>query len=281
LSHNHSDHSHHSLNGAFVLTSLFAIVELSGGLYANSLALLADAGHMFSDVLALGLALFASKLAQRPADDRMTYGYGKAKILAAQFNGLSLWFLAGWIIWEAIGRLSSPPIVDGQVVVAIGIVGLIINLIVLKWLHGSHDINSRAVFWHVVGDALGSVAAVVAGVVIIFTGWAMIDPILSFLVAAILIYGGWRLVKETTINLMDAVPGHIDINIVRTKVNAMDCVSDIHHIHLWSLADGTVAMSAHIVVEDLNNWQDNILLLKSTLKDMGVLHVTLQPEISR
>ena len=178
-SHNH----HHHLDAALVLTAIFAVVELAGGLMAHSLALLADAAHMASDVIALALAAIAGRIALRPAHANMTYGYGRARVLAALANGLGLWFLSGWIFWEATGRLNSPPEVAGEIVLIVATIGLLINIIVLKWLHGSHDLNTRAAYWHVIGDALGSVAAIVAGLVIVVTGWMPIDPILSFLVA--------------------------------------------------------------------------------------------------
>jgi len=150
----HANH-HHALNAAFWLTAAFAVVELVGGFMANSLALLADAGHMVSDVAALVLAMLAGRIAGRPAHRQMTYGYGRAKVLAAQVNGLMLWFLSGWIVWEAAGRLANPPVVQGGMVLWVAAIGLIINLIVMRWLYGTHDINTRAAYWHVLGDALG------------------------------------------------------------------------------------------------------------------------------
>lgn len=282
--HDHHGHSHghhgHKLDLALGLTLLFAIVELIGGLISNSLALLADAAHMSSDVIALALAAFAGRLALKPAHSGMTYGYGRARVLSAQLNGFALWFLSGWITWEAIGRLSAPPAVHGGMVIAIGAIGLIVNLVILTWLHGEHDINSRAAFWHVVGDALGSVAAVIAGVVIYFTGWMPIDPILSFLVAAILAWGGWRLIRETTAELMEAVPDAIDTEVVEACLKAVQGISDIHHIHLWKLPDGRMGMSAHVEIESMSEWDEILPLLLEKLRKQGVDHATLQPESS-
>ncbi|WP_167631036.1 cation diffusion facilitator family transporter [Mariprofundus ferrooxydans] len=282
--HDHHGHSHghhgHKLDLALGLTLLFAIVELIGGLISNSLALLADAAHMSSDVIALALAAFAGRLALKPAHSGMTYGYGRARVLSAQLNGFALWFLSGWITWEAIGRLSAPPAVHGGMVIAIGAIGLIVNLVILTWLHGEHDINSRAAFWHVVGDALGSVAAVIAGVVIYFTGWMPIDPILSFLVAAILAWGGWRLIRETTAELMEAVPDAIDTEVVEACLKAVPGISDIHHIHLWKLPDGRMGMSAHVEIESMLEWDEILPLLLEKLRKQGVDHATLQPESS-
>jgi len=275
MSHDH----HHSLNAAFWLTAIFAVVELAAGLMANSLALLADAGHMVSDVAALGLAMLARRIAERPAHAQMTYGYGRARVLAAQVNGLMLWFLSGWIVWEAAGRLADPPDVQGDVVLWIAAIGLVINLIIMRWLHGAHDINSRAAYWHVLGDALGSIAAMVAGGVILLTGWMPIDPILSFLVAAILAWGGWRLVRETTMELMAAVPHELEPDAIAGIIRGVVGVSGIHHVHLWRLPTGQMAMSAHIHVDRMEDWPALLPVLLETLKQQRIEHATLQPEV--
>ena len=282
--HNHAhDHGrthahHHKLDAALALTLLFAIVELIGGWVSNSLALLADAAHMSSDVVALALAAFAGRLAVKPAHNGMTYGYGRARVLAAQLNGFALWFLSGWVFWEAAGRLTAPPSVSGGIVIVIGAVGLAVNLIILKWLHGAHDINSRAAYWHVAGDALGSVAAIIAGIVIYFTGWMPIDPLLSFLVAAILAWGGWKLLRETTNELMEAVPASMDITAIEHNLKALQGVAGIHHTHLWKLPDGRMAMSAHIEIVAMSDWDQILPQLLELLQQQGVEHATLQPE---
>lgn len=278
--HHHADHhhGHQKLDAAFVLTLGFAVVELGGGWIADSLALLADAAHMGSDVVALALALFAARLANRPAHNGMTYGYGRARVLAAQANGFGLWFLSGWIVWEAIGRMQSPPQVSGGLVVAVAAIGLLVNLIILKWLHGAEELNTRAAYWHVVGDALGSVAAIVTGIVIIATGWMLIDPILSFLVAGILLWGGWRLVREATGQLMESVPTHVDVERITAKITELDGVCGIHHLHFWTLPDGRVAMSAHLEIASIGDWDTMLVLLLTRLHALGIDHATLQPE---
>jgi len=279
--HHHSSGEHvhhHHLDMALALTAMFAVVEFAGGWISNSLALLADAVHMSSDVVALGIAAFAGRLALRPAHSGMTYGYGRAKVLAAQANGVALWFLSGWIIWEAFGRLAEPPEVGAGIVIAVGVVGLIVNVVILRWLHGAHDINSRAAYWHVLGDMLGSIAAIVAGVVIFLTGWMPIDPILSFLVAAILAWGGWNLLHETTSELMEATPVDIDVSRLETVMHEADGILAIHHLHIWTLPGGGWAISAHIVVEDLQCWDQTLVDLQTILHEVGVKHATLQPE---
>lgn len=287
--HQHNDHQHghccghhhhHHLDAALLLTAAFAIIEFVTGWLANSLALLADAVHMTSDVVALGLAAFAARLAARPAHRGMSFGYGRARVLAAQANGIALWLLAGWIVWEAIGRLLNPPAVQGGMVIVVALIGFALNLVVLKWLHGHDDLNTRAAYWHVLGDLLGSAAAVVAGIVIFTTGWMAIDPLLSLLVAAILAWGGWRLLNETLRELMEATPAGIDSEALERTLCAVDGVAGVHHIHVWKPAGDSLAISAHIDVADLAEWDKTLVLLQQTLHEEGIDHVTLQPESS-
>lgn len=275
----HAHHAHHGLGGALILTALFALIELTGGLLANSLALLADAAHMASDILALGLALMASRIASRPAHAGMSFGYGRARVLAAQANGLGLWFLCGWISWEAIGRLKQPPDVDGAIVLGIATAGLAVNLLALFLLRQHHDLNSRAAFWHVLGDALGSVAAIIAGAVILQSGWQPIDPLLSFVVAGILAWGGWKLIRETTLLLMEGSPAHVDQDELHRLINDLSQARGWHHVHLWTLPSGTLALSAHIEVDDMADWPQLLACLQQELRQRGIHHTTLQPEL--
>jgi len=287
MSEHHHHHGHHHdhhhgeapLNRALVLTALFAVVEVAGGLISGSLALLADAAHMTSDIVALLLAVMASRISRRPASSRMSYGYGRVKLFAAQANGLALWFLSGWIGWEAFQRLSVPHPVNGPVLLGVAVVGLVVNLVILKWLHGGDDLNTRAAFWHVMGDALGSVAAIVAGAVILLTGWLAIDPILSFLVTGILIWGGWRLIRETTLEFMDSVPEGFQVAEVQAAMAGVEGVAETHHVHLWKLPNGQVALSAHVAVDSMHEWQSIMPKLIELLHELGISHATLQPEI--
>lgn len=279
--HGHGHGHHHApLSKAVWLTAGFTLVELGGGLFSGSLALLADAGHMASDIVALGLALMASRIAERPATARMSYGYGRARLLAAQANGLALWFLSGWIGWEAFERLNSPHPVKGAVLLAIAVLGLVVNLIILRWLHGEGDLNTRAAFWHVLGDAVGSIAAIVAGLVILLTGWTPIDPILSFLVAGILVWGGWRLLRETTMELMESVPAGFHVEALQAALDDAAGVAGTHHVHVWRLPSGQVALSAHVRIEAMADWDAILPALLATLQELGVSHATLQPEIT-
>jgi len=274
----HHEHSLNKLNAALLLTAVFAVVELAGGWISGSLALLADAVHMVSDVGALGLAGLAGRIAARPANAGMSYGYGRVRVLAAQVNGFSLWFVAGWIAWEAVGRIHSPPQVHGVLMLGIATVGLIVNIIILKWFHGGHDLNTRAVYWHVLGDMLGSVAAIVAGIVIVWTGWMPIDPVLSLVVVLILVWGGWRLVRDTTLQIMEAAPTSVDMETLRIRIASVNGVNGVHHIHVWTLPDERLALSAHVCIQNMAVWPEILPQLLSTLNEEGVFHATLQPE---
>ena len=278
--HGHG-HTHGHLNAALALTALFAVIELAGGLISGSLALLADAGHMVSDVAALAIAAIAARIARRPAHAGMTYGYGRARIIAAQINGLALCFLAGWIVWEAFGRIVSPPQVDGSIMAAIAFIGLIVNLIVLRWLHGGDDLNTKAAYWHVLGDALGSVAALIGGAVILATGWMLIDPLLSFLVSGLLAWGGWHLIRQTTFELMDAVPKGIQLDEIEARAIAIEGVCDLHHIHVWKLPSGKLAISAHVTCKNMASWDEILQQLQHCMATLGITHATFQPEEGR
>lgn len=276
--HTHHEHSQHKLNAALLLTAVFAVVELAGGWVSGSLALLADAVHMVSDVAALGLAALAGRVAARPAHAGMSYGYGRARVLAAQVNGFGLWFVAGWIAWVAVGRITSPSQVQGGLMLGIAMAGLTVNIIILRWLHGGHDLNTRAAYWHVLGDLFGSVAAVVAGTVIVWTGWMPIDPILSLMVVMILVWGGWRLVRDTTLQIMEAAPSSANVNGLKTCLSATDGVNSVHHVHVWTLPDERLALSAHVCIQSMAQWPEILPQLLANLRREGIRHATLQPE---
>ena len=271
-------HAHGGLDRALALTAAFAVIELVGGWLADSLALMADAAHMVSDVAALALASVAGRIAARPAHDGMSYGYGRARVLAAQANGFGLWFVAGWIAWEAVGRLIAPPAVHGSLMLAVAAAGLAANLAVLRWLHGGNDLNTRAAWWHVLGDALGSLAAIAAALLVLWKGWARADAVLSLVVTVILAWGGWRLVRETTLQLMEAAPAGADMAAIRRVLTSDEEALDAHHVHVWTLPDGRLALSAHVCVRDMARWPELLPRLLAALRRAGVAHATLQPE---
>ena len=276
--HEHHEYSQRRMFAALLLTAVFAAVELAGGWISGSLALLADAVHMVSDVLALGLAALAQRIATRPAHAGMSYGYGRARVLAAQVNGFGLWFVAGWIAWEAMGRIHSPPHVQGALMLSVATAGLVVNVVILRWFRGGHDVNTRAVYWHVLGDMLGSVAAIVAGIVIVWIGWMPIDPILSLVVVLILAWGGWRLVRDTTLQIMEAAPVSMDMDALKMCMTAIDGVKSVHHAHVWTLPDERMALSAHVCIRNMAEWPKILPQLLSDLHREGIAHATLQSE---
>lgn len=232
------------------LTGAYLVAEVVGGLLTNSLALLSDAGHMLTDVAALALALFALWFSQRPATPRNTYGYYRLEILAALFNGLALLALSGYIIYDGIRRLQAPPEVHGLGLLGIAAGGLVVNLIGAIVLHGghSHSLNVRAAFYHLIGDLLGSLGAVTAGVLILLFGWTIADPILAIGIAALIIISAIRLVREAVDVLLEASPGHVNLDELRAAMQQVPGVVGVHDLHVWTITSGRYALSCHVVV---------------------------------
>jgi cobalt-zinc-cadmium efflux system protein len=268
------------LYAALALTLGFAFVEAAGGLWSGSLALLGDAGHMFSDSVALALAAFAAWVARRPPSARHSYGFARAEVIAALVNSLLMLAVVIGIVVEAIARLQTPRAIPGMVVMAIAGIGLAVNLLALFILsRGSEDINTRGALLHVFGDLLGSIAALIAGAVIYFTGWMPIDALLSLLICALILYSTLRLLREALQVLMEGVPHHIDLNDVGRTMAALPGVISVHDLHIWTPASGAPALSAHVVVDDLGNWMKTLESLRGLLSERyRIEHVTLQPE---
>jgi cobalt-zinc-cadmium efflux system protein len=287
--HHHDHHQHagpdqrpasRGLYAALALTLGFAFVEAAGGLWSNSLALLGDAGHMFSDSVALALAAFAAWVARRPPSARHSYGFARAEVIAALVNSLLMLAVVITIVVEAIARLQTPRPIPGLAVMAIAGVGLVVNILSLSILsRGAEDINTRGALLHVFGDLLGSVAALIAGAVIYFTGWMPIDALLSLLICALILFSTLRLLREALQVLMEGVPLHIDLNSVGRSLAAVPGVISVHDLHIWTPASGAPALSAHIVVEELDNWMKTLEALRALLSSRyRIEHVTLQPE---
>lgn len=271
---------------AWVLTVGFMLAEIVGGVLSGSLALLADAAHMFIDAMSLFLAWLAFKLANRPADRTRTYGYSSFPILAAFTNGISLFFVVAWIGIEAIQRLHSP---HSEVLpvpmLVIAIVGLFVNLIVFKILHGAEhqNLNVRGAMLHVLGDMLSSIAVVAAAIVIMLTGWVAIDPLLSFLVALIILRSAWSLIKDIAQVLLEGVPDPIDVDEIAQDLNSrFDVVEDIHHVHVWTLAQGRYLLTLHARIKEDAELDSVITKIQDRLKSAyGVSHSTVQIELRR
>ena len=286
-SHDHAHHHHHHHGGAgsqlkfaLLFTLGFAAVEAVGGWWAGSLALLGDAGHMVTDSAALALAALAAWLSKKPPTERHSYGLLRAEVVAALINGLFMLLVVGGIVYAAIGRLTNPPPVAGGTVMVIAAIGLVVNIIVAYVLHhGEQDLNVRGALLHVLGDLLGSVAALVAGAVIYFTGWTLIDPLLSMLICLLILYSGLRLLRDVLHVIMEGVPFNLELEEVGTAMAEMEGVASVHDLHIWSLSSGLTALSAHVVIKNIGEWQALLKQLSDMLEErFDIDHIPLQPE---
>jgi cobalt-zinc-cadmium efflux system protein len=268
---------------ALALTGTFMIVEVIGGVLSGSLALLADAGHMLTDSMALGLAVFAFRVSSRPADGRRSYGYQRVQIIAAFVNGLSLLAIVGWILFEAVMRMINPPEVVGQTMLIVATAGLLVNICSFVVLHGGdqENLNIRGAALHVLGDLLGSVAAIIAAIVIIQTGWMPIDPILSVLVAMLILRSAWQLVKRSGHILLEGAPEWLDVDDMQSKIiSAVPEVSEIHHVHVWGLTPQHLMLTMHIVLpEEVDEPTPVVRRVKAVLNsEFSIEHSTIEAE---
>jgi cobalt-zinc-cadmium efflux system protein len=263
-----------------ILTGGYMLVEAVGGYLSGSLALLADAGHMLTDVGAIGLSLLTAWIAQRPADQSKTYGYLRWEILAALINGAALIGIAAWVVIEAIGRMGSPREINAGMFVVIASLGLVVNLIGLYLLHGSHrsHLNARGVYLHIMSDLLGSVAALGAALVVTLTGWTLADPIISIALSLLILAGAWRLIRESTDILLEAVPAHVSMAEVQRRMLAVEGVETVHDLHVWTVTSGMVAMSGHAVVPLLDQHPGVLEQIRRAMGGLGIGHVTIQLE---
>ena len=287
--HGHHGHSHgHGARGTLLLLALtltlgYALVEAVAGWWAGSLALLGDAGHMLTDSIALALAAFAARLASRPPGPRLSYGLGRIEALAALANGLLMLAVVGGVVWHAIERLVEPQPVAGATVTVVAFIGLLINL-AAAWLlsRGGSDLNTRAALLHVMGDLLGSVAALAAGIIIQVTGWMPIDPLLSVLICGLILASTLSLLRQVFNTLLEGVPEAISLPDVGETMARTEGVASVHDLHIWSLGNGRIALSAHVVLTDPGQWPEVLPALQHRLnEDFGIDHATLQPERPR
>jgi cobalt-zinc-cadmium efflux system protein len=285
--HDHSHH-HHVPSGegnrrailiALVLTAIFLAAEVMGGIAFKSLALLGDAAHMLTDVAALAIALLASTLAARPTTSRRTYGYARAEILAALANGATLIAACSWIAWEAVQRLIDPEPVRGIGVMVIAVIGLLVNLGSAAFLMRADrsNINIRAAMLHTLADAFSSVGVLIAGAIIAFTGWDRVDPIASLLIVVLVVWGAWRLVRESVDVLLDAAPRNMQTQDIADLILADGEVTEVHDLHIWTVGPGASALSAHVRVSPEANGDNVIARLKDGLsRTFHIDHSTLQ-----
>ncbi len=268
---------------ALALTATFMLVEVAGGILSGSLALLADAGHMLTDTMALALAAIAFRVSSRPADEKRSYGYQRFQILAAFVNGLSLLVIVGWILFEAVQRILSPSVVMGQAMLIVAAAGLIINIIVFFVLHGGdqENLNMRGAVLHVLGDLLGSVAAITAALVILYTGWMPIDPILSIGVALLIFRSAWHLLKRSGHILLEGAPEWLDVIEMQSKIVAANpVVKEIHHVHVWGLTPQHPMLTMHVALRQLqSDTTATVRRIKELLrKEYGINHSTIEVE---
>ena len=282
--HHTHQHGKHRAQSAFVaalvVTLAYAFVELGGGIWSGSLALVSDSGHMFSDVLALGLAAAAAWLARRPPGRRHSYGWARAEVIGALLNGLLMVVIVVWLVVEAVQRLLHPHHVAAGGVIVIAFIGLLVNGVVAYIVgHTEESLNTRAALIHVLGDLVSSLAALIAGAVIYFTGWVLIDPILSLVIACVILVSTLNLLRETLHVLMEGVPGAVDIAQIGGALVTVSGVARVHDLHVWSIASDRAALSAHLEIARLEDWPRILAECRTLLHDrFGIEHVTLQPE---
>jgi len=265
---------------ALTITTIVMVVELVGGWLAGSLALLADAAHMLADVAALGLALIAAWIAQRPATPQRSFGFLRFEILAALVNGALLFAIAIGIGVEAWHRMRAPEAVNGSLLLGVAAIGFIANLIAVVILHRDHQhsLNQKGAYLHVLGDLLGSVGAIVAGIIVLATGWVLADPLISVLIGALVLVSAWRLVKESSDVLLEATPAHIAMSEVHDRIASVPGVESVHDLHLWTVTSGVVAMSGHLVVKNPSDNQPILEAVQDRMRALGIAHVTVQVE---
>jgi cobalt-zinc-cadmium efflux system protein len=283
--HSHEHHRHGpapggALRAAASVTIAFALVEAAGGWWTGSLALLSDAGHMLTDGAALVLGAAAAWMARRPPSQRHSYGLGRAEILAALVNAAAMLVIVLALAYEAVLRLQAPHPVNGAAAALIALVGLVLNLWILRRLAPhQHDMNTRAARLHVLGDALGSVAALASGVLIALAGWTLVDPLASLAICALIGVSAVRLLRESLTALMEGVPRGLSVEAIGAEMASVEGVLSVHDLHVWTLSGSRAALSAHVMVRSLQHWEKILHALQTRLHEkFGIDHVTLQPE---
>ena len=288
LTHTHKRHHHKThknknvLLTAILLLFSFALIEVIAGWWANSLTLMSDAAHMMADGISLILAAVAGWIATKPPSKKHSYGLGRAEVLGAWISSLLLVIIALFIAFEAVQRFTTHQPINAPTVIIIATIGTCINL-VLAWIlgHAEQTLNLRAATLHVLGDLLGSVAALISGLVIYFTHWVLIDAILSCFIAALILISSFGLLRETLLVLMEGVPLHLDLNEVGQRMAQINNVVAIHDLHIWTLSSGMTVLSAHVEIEELHHWKATLHKLQKLLSEtFHITHITLQPEIS-
>jgi cobalt-zinc-cadmium efflux system protein len=283
MSNHHAESDSRRVQIALVLTGVFMLVEVVGGLISGSLALLADAGHMLTDTMALALAAVAFRVSARPADAKRSYGYHRFQILAAFVNGLTLVGIVVWIVFEALNRLMAPGEIMGELMLVVAGAGLLVNVVAFLVLHGGdqNNMNLRGAALHVMGDLLGSVAAIAAALIIIFTGWMPIDPLLSILVAALILRSAWDLLKRSAHVLLEGAPEWLDVREMQDRIAAaVPGILSVHHVHVWGLTQQRVMLTMHVCLAAGDDDPTVVVrqVKKILLEEFGIDHSTIEIE---
>jgi cobalt-zinc-cadmium efflux system protein len=287
MNHRH-DHTHssglHEMQITLAMTASYMIAEVVGGILTNSLALLADAGHMLSDVMSLTLSLLAMRYALKQRTQEMTYGYYRAEILAALANGVTLVIISLVIFYEAFQRFQLPPKVQSGPMIVVASIGLILNLVSVMLLSQKKDknLNVHSAFLHVLADTMGSVGTIAAGIIMLLTGWYLADPIISVLIGFLILLSSWRVLKESVMVLMEGTPNHIDVNEIETVIKNLPGVLNFHDLHVWTVTSGFISLSVHVNLRDCQSVEHSQSILKE-LRDVlherfGIEHTTIQIE---
>jgi cobalt-zinc-cadmium efflux system protein len=286
------DHSHPHAHGnalrlgwTLAVIGTFLVVEVVGGILTHSLALLADAGHMLTDVASLLIAIYAQRLALKPATPSHSFGLLRAEVMGALINGATLIAIVCWIFWEAVQRIGDPPEVHGPVMMLVAVAGLVANIVAALILHaGSKEsLNMQGAYLHVLGDLLGSIGALLAGAAIWFTGWQLADPLVSILIGLIILYSSWNLLKRSVNILINATPDEVDYEAVRAALEEIPHVAEVHDLHIWSISHGNPSLSAHLRLTpdcaDSQHWQQCLRQTQDMLREkFAITHTTLQLE---
>lgn len=281
--HEHRSASQRSLGISLALIMGYMVAEVIGGLMSNSLALIADAGHMLTDAAAIGLALVAIWIANRPASIDQTFGFQRTEVLAALLNALSLWLIAAWIFFEAARRFGDAPVIDGVLMLIVGGVGLLVNVVTALVLHRSagESLNVEGAFLHVIADLLGSVTVVVAAILVLSFGWDIADPIFGIVIGVLILASSFRLLWKVVHVLMEGTPAHLDLHQLCQRLEELDGVTGVHDIHAWSITTGYDALSAHVTADDSVMEAPNAVmqrLREIASSEFGIGHVTIQLE---
>lgn len=285
-----TEHTHHHAIGVesklkfgLLLTASILVIEVVGGLLSNSLALLSDAGHVFADLLALSLSLYGVIQAKRPASQRMTFGYHRVGVVIAIVNALSIFAIAGFILYEAYSRFVQPPEVKSLLMLSAAAIGLGVNIFVALWLRTEQreNLNVRSAFWHAAGDALASIGVIIGGIIMLLTGWFWVDPIVSALISVIIFIAAWQILKEGLHVLLEATPSGVDISTMMDALGRIPGVKEVHDLHVWSISPGLHAMSSHVLIDDLSI--SEAASIREQIEDIlqqrfNIEHTTIQME---